>query len=200
MTTLLTSELIERCHAGSRAKGFWDETPPQGQQLMLVISELAEALEAHRKGLQADFPLYKESLERVALMTPEQHKQEAWARAFVACVKDSVGDELADAYIRLCDFAGGFGLDIDGLIATEDEWYDLSAGVGQNFGEALLSITYDVASAWVNEAETTKEVPLGTAMAEIRLLCDREGIDLATHIDLKLRYNATRNRLHGKSY
>lgn len=31
-------------------------------------------------------------------------------------------------------------------------------------------------------------------------LCGGLGIDLATHIELKMRYNATRDRLNGKNY
>ena len=31
-------------------------------------------------------------------------------------------------------------------------------------------------------------------------LCDHLGIDLMTHIELKLEYNATRPALHGKKY
>ena len=31
-------------------------------------------------------------------------------------------------------------------------------------------------------------------------LCDHLGIDLMTHIELKLKYNATRPALHGKQY
>jgi hypothetical protein len=194
MTNLLTSELIDRCHAGSKAKGFWDEIPPQGQQLMLVISELAEALEADRKGKRTMNGCLQ------GLLNTIENVPEYFETRFVANVKDTVEDELADAYIRLCDFAGGFKLDIDALIATENEWYDLFAGAGCNLGEALLSISYDVAAAWVNESETLREVSLGTAMAELRTLADRQGIDLATHIDLKLRYNATRPAKHGKAY
>lgn len=196
MTTLLTTELIDRCHAGSRAKGFWDETPPQGQQLMLVISELAEALEAHRKGriCRLAEPVY-ESLRRAA------HNQDYnYTAMFEEWCKDSVSDELADAYIRLCDFIGGYGLDSAAIVehATAPTDAALSAELAENFAEALLHISYYVLCA--RHRDFIQLQALGFAMALIQRLCEREGIDLATHIDLKLRYNATRPRLHAKAY
>ena len=38
------------------------------------------------------------------------------------------------------------------------------------------------------------------SIKSLELLCDHLGIDLMTHIDLKLKYNATRPALHGKKY
>jgi NTP pyrophosphatase (non-canonical NTP hydrolase) len=57
-----------------------------GEMLMLTVSELAEALEGHRKGLMDDKLPHRQMLEV----------------------------ELADALIRLLDIAGGLGLDLGG--------------------------------------------------------------------------------------
>jgi hypothetical protein len=194
MTTLLTTALIDRCHAGSRAKGFWDETPPQGQQLMLVISELAEALEAHRKGKKST--ALPPAL--VAHFVESMGNPKSAARElFENTVKDTPGDELADAYIRLCDFAAGFGQS-HGLLS----WYndgEYSYTLNPNFGGALFQLTRHVRDG-LKGWETIDESQLAEACCGIEALCKREGIDLATHIDLKLRYNATRPDKHGKAY
>jgi hypothetical protein len=191
MTSLLTSELIDRCHAGSRNKGFWDVVPPQGQQLMLVISELCESLEAHRKGKEA--PALPPAL--VEHFTKHMGHAENGARAlFENTIKDTPADELADAYIRLCDFIGGFEIDRQPILTNAHARVSLPS----NYAEALLRITGWIIAA--TENELAREWYLADALTDIEFLAEREGIDLATHIDLKLRYNATRPAKHGKAY
>ena len=58
----------------------------KGELLMLIVSEVAEAMEGARKGLMDDHIPHR-SMEEV---------------------------EIADAIIRLFDYAGGFGLDLQG--------------------------------------------------------------------------------------
>lgn len=43
------SDYATLCHRIAREKGFWDHSRNTGELLMLVVSELAEALEADRK-------------------------------------------------------------------------------------------------------------------------------------------------------
>ena len=42
------SEMVDLVHDNAVNKGFWDKRREVGTLLMLVVSELAEALEAHR--------------------------------------------------------------------------------------------------------------------------------------------------------
>lgn len=42
------NELSQICHSIAKEKGFWDEKRNIGEALMLVVTELAEAMEAHR--------------------------------------------------------------------------------------------------------------------------------------------------------
>ncbi len=42
------NQLAEYCHAIAVEKGFWDEKRNMGEALMLIVTELAEAMEAHR--------------------------------------------------------------------------------------------------------------------------------------------------------
>ena len=42
------NELAEFCHSIAVKKGFWDEKRNIGEALMLIVTELAEAMEAHR--------------------------------------------------------------------------------------------------------------------------------------------------------
>ncbi len=48
-------ELCQICHAVAVEKGFWDEKRNIGEALMLIVTELAEAMEAHRHQDDANF-------------------------------------------------------------------------------------------------------------------------------------------------
>lgn len=81
------TDWVTECHSRSREKGFWDNDRNVGEMLMLIVSELGEAIESHRAGV---FGLEK---------------------------KDTFEDELADTAIRLFDLCGGLGIDLEKQIA-----------------------------------------------------------------------------------
>ncbi len=47
--------LSRLCHTIAVEKGFWDSERNLGEALMLVVTELAEAMEAHRRQDKANF-------------------------------------------------------------------------------------------------------------------------------------------------
>ena len=49
------SELCQYCHSIAKSKGFWDEERNIGEALMLVVTELAEAMEGYRHQDQDNF-------------------------------------------------------------------------------------------------------------------------------------------------
>jgi len=98
------AELQYQCHSQARDAGWWhdiatgksvtDNPLAFSNKLMLVVSELSEAMEADRKGLMDDKLPYMDG--RVV--------------------------ELADAVIRIFDMAGGFGMDLPKAIAHKMEY------------------------------------------------------------------------------
>ncbi len=78
---------IKECHGAACDKGFWDKKRNVGEMLMLIVSELGEAIEAHRGG--------------------------KWGLG----KKDTFEDELADTAIRLFDLCGGLVIDLEKQIA-----------------------------------------------------------------------------------
>jgi len=114
------------CICGSCVGSGKDANKNVGELLMLVVSELGEALEAHRKGSHANIESF------VFHVSDKEDKR--YDDAFLIHIKDTFEDELADTVIRIAD------------------------------------------------------------------MCGYLGIDLAKHIELKMRYNATRERKHGKRY
>ena len=49
------NELSQICHSIAKGKGFWDRERNIGEALMLIVTELAEAMEAHRIQDQVNF-------------------------------------------------------------------------------------------------------------------------------------------------
>lgn len=49
------NELAHICHSIAVEKGFWEKERNIGEALMLIVTELAEAMEAHRVQDQANF-------------------------------------------------------------------------------------------------------------------------------------------------
>ena len=101
------SELQQQAHNAAKVKGFWDKERNVGESLMLVTSELGEAIDAHQKGNFLDHS--KTSLKILV----NNINEESFCKRFKAEVKDTFEDELADAVIRLFDLAGGMQIDLE---------------------------------------------------------------------------------------
>lgn len=91
------NEMARVIYENNKEKGFWDNERNPGEALMLVVSELGEAMEALRKG-------------RVALPPLERYIER---QTFEQLYKDTFEDELADAVIRILDWCGGNNIDIE---------------------------------------------------------------------------------------
>lgn len=93
-------QLVDACHGAARDAGWWvgrdgklaiDNPMCFSQKLMLIVSELAEAMEGDRKSLMDD-------------KLPHRSMREV---------------ELADALIRIFDTAGAYGMDIGGALVEK---------------------------------------------------------------------------------
>jgi NTP pyrophosphatase (non-canonical NTP hydrolase) len=114
----MLNELAKSIHNVNVEKGFWDKDRNLGELLMLVTSELAEALEADREGRWYVTPgnEVQRSMNRafdVDKLRKEGFSTKPERLSFEAHMKDTFEDEIADAIIRLLDLCAGFGIDID---------------------------------------------------------------------------------------
>lgn len=85
------NELVAKSYANSVAKGFKDPAPSIPELLVLVHSELSEALEEHRNGREPT-EIY---------FNPEKPDK-----------PEGIPIEIADAVIRLADLCGQFRIDL----------------------------------------------------------------------------------------
>lgn len=88
-------ELAKDIHENAIAKGFW-ENPNTAEKLMLIVSELSEAMEADRKDKRC-----KTNIIGVNGWVGDTDFQ----KHFADTVKDTFEDEIADAFIRLLDLS-----------------------------------------------------------------------------------------------
>ena len=186
------NEIAKEVHANAVAKGFWDEQHSEEHYLMLVVTELSEAVEAHRKGRTASIP---EGI--------EDFPDKAFIASFERNIKDTVEDELADTAIRLLDIYGG-------IIEKKEDTPDITEQVDENYmysrgliasPEGFIEWAYEL-TRQLSRNDTIWN-PLQKVFDGLcLLLCISEYFDIALdrHILLKVRYNATRTRLHGKKY
>ena len=185
-------ELAKEVHANAVAKGFHGKQYSNEHYFMLVITEASEAVNAHRKGLTASVP---DGI--------EDFPDKAFIPSFEAHFKDTLEDELADTQIRLLDIYGS-------IIEKKEDTLDMTEQVDENymfsldlvespkgFTEWAYTLTHKLSmSDFV--ASPLQKVFDGLCL--LRCLSEHFGIDLERHVLLKMRYNATRPRLHGKKY
>ena len=111
-----SAELI---HKGNIERGFyegaWDKDgfpiKNTGELLMLVVSELGEALEADRKNRGANIDAFDDIINKMSYQDISQ--KDAFIHAFKGTIKDTFQDEIADSVIRLLDLCGYLEIDID---------------------------------------------------------------------------------------
>jgi NTP pyrophosphatase (non-canonical NTP hydrolase) len=97
------TEFSKKVHQNNVDKGFYEARKETGTHLMLITSELSEALEADRHNLFADKTRFEDDINNGV----------DFKSAFKNSIKDSYEDEIADVFIRLLDHCGYKGIDID---------------------------------------------------------------------------------------
>ena len=175
--------LAKEAFESAKERGFHTEKHTDGHLFMLVVCELAEAVEADRKGRWVE---NRKEYERLKGICDES----VHAHLFEIHIKDTVEAELADAVSRLLDYAGMESLDLDGkLKGCEDDYVPLK-DEQKTFAERV----YDVLQEFVFEEYVV------FAIADIFDLAKSYNIDLMWFIREKMEYNKQRAYLHGKAY
>lgn len=181
------NNLVREVHETAKEKGFWDAPRNEGELFMLIVSELGEALEAHRKGKFADWERFETNPGTHNFESDEQR----FKTAFSICIKDTFEDELADVAIRIFDFMGSksYSVEINPKITPY-----------VTVGENLLFLTSKICDIWRDDVEIGVVIDLNFTLSILFAIAERHEINLKKHIEAKMKFNATRPRLHGKMY
>lgn len=188
-----TKSLIERAYGCACAHGFHEEDLSVEHYLMLVLSEIGEAVEADRKGKSVDFCGIKKCMQGSV----------DFSSMFSTFIKDSLPDELADVCIRLYDMCGAL------CIEPRVEYDGLGADFANIFGDDTfcermyyLSRLLCSTSGVVEDDGTDGCLPqvIGSALSFLFALSNDMGIDLMRHIEWKMKYNDARPYKNGKKY
>ena len=185
------NKLRDRSYAIAKAHGFHEKEQSDETYLMLIISEVGEAVNADRKNHHANMPFFNRIITQDS---PNLNDQEYYAicykRDFETWIKDSVEDELSDVAIRLLDFAGLRKIDLSGRFIIS---YVVSEK--KSFCENCYAIVKDI----TNYKYSLDEM-LNYEVRQVIELAKLYSIDLFKFIDLKMRYNELRPYRNGKNY
>lgn len=90
------SDVQYDCHKNAVSKGWWDEKRNVGESLALIHSEVSEALEEYRKGVDLKEIYFDSNGKPLGFPT-----------------------EIADVVIRIFDLCGGLEIDLEDAIKVK---------------------------------------------------------------------------------
>ena len=196
LTQQLLKQLMTKAHENAKAKGFCNHDLDINQALMLIITEMSEAIQAQRKSRHGSIEDYNKWLG----VSDEQAYEES--------LEGTVESEFADIAIRIMSLLGWYDsqkvicLMNDTELRKTEEYHKVEFEHGNySIPDAMyLIITrmtyfpFSCSPAWMNTLRLQEILVMVFALAHI------EGIDLVEHIKLKMQYNESRPYLHGCLY
>lgn len=113
------NDLAAAIYDNARDRGFWDGERNFAEMLMLVTSELAEALEEHRAGRPPVWYRHRQPCAVQSDGLPIPADELGPCSGAPVCKPEGVAVELADALIRILDTMHSLGVDIDAVVADK---------------------------------------------------------------------------------
>lgn len=197
LTQQLLKQLMTKAYENAKAKGFYEPDLDINKALMLIITEMGEAIQASRHDRHGSIEGYNTYLE-----VSDEHT------AYEESLEGTVESEFADIAIRIMSLLGWYDsqkvicLMNDTEIRKTEEYHKVEFEHGNySLPDAMyLIITrmtyfpFSCSPAWMNTLRLQEILVMVFALVHI------EGIDLVEHIRLKIQYNESRPYLHGCLY
>lgn len=191
MTNMNFDELAQEAFATAKAHGWHDTEQPDEHWLMLIITEIAEAVQADRKDKHADVAKFKEYQTYYGTFLPSKEIRTIRFREdFEAYIKNSVEDELSDVVIRCLDLAGLRNIEFDYALKL------MESGM-KKVNKAFPVFMYECCADISNGSLATLARRLNVIVAAIICYCKQQDIDIEFFIEQKMRYNQLREYRHG---
>lgn len=190
-------QLSNQAYDTAKAQGFYDNKTNVSTSMMLIITEMAEAVQADRKDKHGSIVYYNKWL-----ATSDEH-------AYERTLEGTVESEFADIAIRILSFLGSFNHQRPVEFLTDNQIYnrisvceircrnerfDLPRGLYYIICDSIGLTDCDHSPSWVITDL------LQDALCMVFALAKHLGIPLMEHIKLKMQYNETRDYKHGYKY
>lgn len=174
------NELRDEAYSIAKANGWHEEEHSDEHWIMLVITEIAEAVQADRKNLHADVEAFKKY----------EHTLD-FKENFERQIKNTVEEELSDVVIRCLDFSGLHVFDLQNLFNEPVDGDVLEEMFrGKTFAEIAFRICDDIFFS-------TAEAATYRVIYDVVQYCRFVDIDLDFFIRAKINYNRLRGYKHG---
>lgn len=173
--------LRDRAYECAKAHGWHNEEHNVEHWLMLVITEVAEAVQADRKGRHADRQEFEEFM--------AAHDETALGYAYTVFIAGTVEDEFADVIIRCLDLAGLTGLDLSELQDMLDFIENDKKEAYKLFDRDFTEIAYEFTG--ILTSDNYRGIIVFEIIAATLTWGAYLGIDMMWHIKQKMKYNET---------
>jgi len=172
------NELRDEAYSIAKANGWHEEEHSDEHCLMLVITEIAEAVQADRKNLHADLEAFKKYEEIID-----------FKENFERQIKNTAEDELSDVVIRCLDLAGLRRFDLEEVEALMKMAESIKEGKG------FIDLCYTLSG--ISTCDDSTEEKVIAIIAVVLKYCELTAIDIDFFIRTKMKYNRLRGYKHG---
>ena len=201
------NEMIANVGDIASKQGLNDSLLANNHYLMMIITEIAEAVQADRNGKTANMKAFKASYKEddANFIFPDdlgKHRT-SYMYAYEKYIEGSVEGELADIVIRIMSFLSMSNQkftqieDLDEIREIKSKEYFEE----NTFTEAAIDLTYAISKHYDGQYNNWSIADdLSYCVAFVLKWAKHLKFDLMNHIKLKIKYNSMREYKHGKKY
>lgn len=189
------NELANKAHSNAVKYGFWEKRLSNEHCLMLVITEIGELIKADRSNKRrAKVDWFNKQMKTSIIcrgLDPNISKERGYEVAYNETIKGSIEEEFADIAICLFDLAGALGIDFDKMNPCRYYRAFDKFGFTENAFALCKGLSRDVIGI-------EKRIQFG--IEYVKKWAESLDVDLAWHIEQKMKYNENHLFMHNKKY
>lgn len=195
------NELAKEAHQIAVEHSWWDKEPTFGELVALMHSELSEALEEYRAGRPNVWYACRESVPSLPCAPTDAYDCVMLGQeencAYRSDKPEGIAVELADCIIRILDWAGHDGVDLDRIFcAVKEDRLKWDMDKISHFGDFISGLHNILSMAYTDE-EDNQGIYFCMVIDYIQEALKQSGVDLYTVMRAKMEYNRTRPYRNG---